>query len=146
MSSADKSVVSGVLWSETSRAASRTSSDGNLMSDSNFVQKKYHVVLTGTFFMHVQKKCWSEEKWIKLHNPIGFVGFFPRRYFLFFFFFLDIFHKITLGPPVIPSPKPLTKLFFSSNSHHAKEQSQTLETGVNPPNDSRATTHSPAPN
>lgn len=82
----------------------------------------------------------------KTPQPNRFCGFFSQKVLSFLFFFLDIFHKITLGPPVIPSPKPLTKLLFSSNSHHAKEQSQTLETGVNPPNDSRATTHSPAPN
>lgn len=152
MSSADKSVVSGVLLSKTSRAVSRTSNDRNWMSDSNFAYKKIPCALTGTFFMHVQKKCWSEKNWTKFHNPTGFLIFFQTVPSFHFFFFLTDFINLLLALQLcLPqSPhslsKPLTMLFFSSSSHHAKEQSQTLQTGVNSQNYSGATTHFPAPN
>lgn len=151
MSSADKSDVSGVLLSKTSRALSRASNDRNWMSDSNFAYKKYHVPWQVPSSCMCRKKCWNEENWIKIHNPVGFVIFLPRRYLHFTFFFLDsikLLPALQLHLPQSPHSllKPLTMLFFSSKSHHAKEQSQTLQTGVNSQNYSRATTNSPAPN
>lgn len=116
MSSADKSVVSGVLLSKTSRAVSRTSNDRNWMSDSTFAYKKIPCALTGTFFMHVQKKCWSEKNWTKFHNPTGFLIFFQMVPSFHFFFFFDRFHKFTPGPPIMPSPKPSQLVLALNNA------------------------------
>lgn len=78
--------------------------------------------------------------------------FFSRRYLHFTFFFwtdfINLLLALQLCLPQSPHSlsKPLTMLFFSSSSHHAKEQTQTLQTGVNSRNYSWATIHFPAPN
>lgn len=94
-------------------------------------------------------------EWRKLDKnpqPNRFYKFSSQKVpsFHFFLFWTDSIKLLLALQLYLPqSPhsllKPLTALFFSSNSHHAKEQSQTLQTGVNYQNYSRATTNSPAP-